>query len=62
MRSDGSSQVTYGGWPLYYYSGDAAPGDVNGQGVNGVWYVVSPDGDEIRSGGAAEPAPGPADY
>lgn len=61
-RTDGSSQVTYGGWPLYYYSGDAAPGDVNGQGVNGVWYVVSATGDEVRSGGTSEPAAGPGDY
>ncbi|MDX1600711.1 MAG: hypothetical protein R3191_04270 [Anaerolineales bacterium] len=43
-RADGSTQVTYNGHPLYTYSEDSAPGDVNGQGVNGAWYVVSPDG------------------
>jgi len=47
VRDDGSAQVTYGGWPLYYFAADAAPGDVNGQGVNDVWFVVSPAGEQI---------------
>ena len=47
-REDGSRQVTYNGWPLYYYAQDAAPGDVNGQGVNGVWFVLDADGEPIR--------------
>lgn len=42
VRPDGSNQVTYNGMPLYYWSGDAAPGDTNGQGVAGVWSVVNP--------------------
>lgn len=46
-RDDGSTQVTYDGWPLYYYSADAAPGDTNGQGVGDVWFVVGPDGAAI---------------
>lgn len=46
-REDGSEQVTYNGWPLYYYADDSAPGDTNGQGVNDVWYVVSATGDAI---------------
>jgi predicted lipoprotein with Yx(FWY)xxD motif len=33
-----------GDWPLYYFAGDAAPGDINGQGVGGVWWLVGPDG------------------
>ena len=33
-----------GDWPLYTFAGDAAPGDVNGQGVGEVWYAVAPDG------------------
>lgn len=47
-RSDGTVQATYHDWPLYYFAKDAAPGDVNGQGVNGVWFVVSPAGKAIQ--------------
>ena len=42
-RDDGTEQVTYDGWPLYYFIRDEAPGDTNGQGVGDVWYVVSPN-------------------
>jgi predicted lipoprotein with Yx(FWY)xxD motif len=45
---DGTTQVTYNGWPLYYYAEDTAPGDVNGQGVGGVWFLVSPTGEMIE--------------
>ncbi len=48
-RDDGTTQLTYGGWPLYYFANDSAPGDTNGQGVNDVWYVVSPMGEGIFS-------------
>ena len=41
---EGGTQVTYGGWPLYYFSGDSAPGDVNGQGQGDVWYVIDATG------------------
>jgi len=37
---DGSAQATCNGWPLYTFVQDAAPGDVNGQGANDVWYVL----------------------
>lgn len=47
-RADGTTQATYGGWPLYYFVQDAAAGDVNGQGVGGNWWVVGPDGQPIR--------------
>ncbi|MGW2850241.1 hypothetical protein ACWC5G_36810, partial [Streptomyces sp. NPDC001274] len=40
--------VTYGDWPLYYYVGDMGPGDVNGQGLDGEWFAVSPDGKLVR--------------
>ena len=43
-RADGSAQITWQGWPLYYYSGDKATGDTNGYGFNKLWYVVSPNG------------------
>jgi predicted lipoprotein with Yx(FWY)xxD motif len=29
-----------GKWALYYYSGDGAPGEANGQGVGGKWYAI----------------------
>ena len=48
-RTDGTVQVTYNGWPLYYYEKDKAPGDVVGQDVGGVWYVVSAAGDQIMT-------------
>ncbi len=43
VREDGSRQATYKGWPLYYFAGDKKPGDVNGDGVKGVWFVAKPD-------------------
>jgi predicted lipoprotein with Yx(FWY)xxD motif len=48
-RDDGSTQVTYKGMPLYHYAGDTQPGDVNGQGIGGVWFAVTPDGRLIRA-------------
>jgi uncharacterized surface protein with fasciclin (FAS1) repeats len=42
-RPDGSMQSTYKGWPLYYFVNDNNPGDVNGDGVNDVWYVAKPN-------------------
>ncbi len=39
-RRDGTAQATYGGWPLYYFAGDTAPGRATGQGSGGVWWVL----------------------
>jgi predicted lipoprotein with Yx(FWY)xxD motif len=39
---DGTHQVTYLGAPLYTYTKDINPGDTNGQGVDGVWFLVTP--------------------
>ena len=47
-RSNGVTQVTFHGHPLYYYSGDKAAGDTNGQGLNGKWYVLGTDGNPIK--------------
>jgi len=41
-RTDGTTQVTYGGHPLYYFKSDTSSGDVKGQGVGGVWYILGP--------------------
>lgn len=47
-REDGETQVTANGWPLYYYSNDSGPGDIEGQGVNDVWFVVDATGAPVR--------------
>jgi predicted lipoprotein with Yx(FWY)xxD motif len=55
-RSDGAMQVTYNGHPLYLYAGDQKPGDTAGQGLDffgGKWYVLSPAGNEVTSGGGS---------
>ncbi|CAN5177984.1 lipoprotein [soil metagenome] len=46
-RTDGTEQVTYNGWPLYYFAGDEAPGDTNGQGIGDIWWVLGPAGEAI---------------
>lgn len=50
-RDDGSRQVTFAGRPVYTYSEDAAPGDVDGQGFSNTWYVLGVDGDLIQQAG-----------
>ncbi len=42
--SDGSKQLTYDGWPLYYYAGDKSSGAITGEGISafgGTWYLVT---------------------
>jgi predicted lipoprotein with Yx(FWY)xxD motif len=39
-RDDGQKVATYKGWPLYYYAKDLAPGDILGEAVGGVWFVM----------------------
>ena len=54
QRQDGSMQVTYNDWPLYYFQQDQQPGDVQGQDVMGFgaeWYLVSPAGNELHADG-----------
>ncbi len=41
-RTDGGTQITYNGMPLYFWKNDVRPGDTNGQGVKDVWFVVNP--------------------
>src|SRR5262249_45708851 len=43
-RPDGKMQVTYAGLPLYLFAGDSKAGDVNGQGVGGIWHAIAPTG------------------
>jgi predicted lipoprotein with Yx(FWY)xxD motif len=44
---DGTMQVTVNGMPIYLFANDTAPGEVKGQGVGKVWYVIAPDGTMI---------------
>jgi predicted lipoprotein with Yx(FWY)xxD motif len=44
---DAGDQVKFGQWPLYYFAGDRAPGDTNGQGVSDIWFVIGADGQLI---------------
>ncbi|MEV0907191.1 hypothetical protein [Streptomyces hokutonensis] len=43
-RSDGASQLTLAGWPLYRYAKDDEPKEAYGQGVDGTWWAVTPTG------------------
>ncbi|HEX9228318.1 MAG TPA: hypothetical protein VF885_17075 [Arthrobacter sp.] len=46
---DGKKQLTVNGMPVYYYAEDKAAGDITGQGVGGVWYLVAPSGEMITA-------------
>ncbi|HKO84844.1 MAG TPA: hypothetical protein VJ140_09865 [Actinomycetota bacterium] len=48
MQANGDTQVTYDGRPLYYFAGDAKPGDTNGQGVGGVWFTLTAAGKLVK--------------
>ena len=41
-RTDGTTQVTLNGRPLYFFAGDSAPGDTNGDGIGGIWHIAKP--------------------
>jgi predicted lipoprotein with Yx(FWY)xxD motif len=63
-RSDGGKQITYNGHPLYTFSGDAKPGDMNGQGqtaFGGNWFAITPAGSQVKgtvSGSGSSPSGG----
>ena len=46
--TDGTTMLTVNGFPAYYFAGDQAAGDTNGQGVGDVWYVFGSDGEPIN--------------
>lgn len=54
-RTDGSTQVTYKGHPLYFFVGDSRAGDINGEGSQAFgagWDLVSPAGKKVEKAGA----------
>mgnify|MGYP005813047313 CR=1 FL=1 len=46
--ADGSKIVTYNHKPLYTFAKDSKPGDINGQGVGSVWFMMAPDGSVVN--------------
>ena len=50
--TNGGTQLTLNGLPLYTYRPDVRQGDMTGQGFDGLWWVVSPGGEKIT-----DPAP-----
>jgi hypothetical protein len=49
MRSNGAHQVTYAGFPLYYYVGDKKAGQASGEGFQKTWYVVNATGGLVKT-------------
>jgi predicted lipoprotein with Yx(FWY)xxD motif len=50
-RKDARRQITYNGWPLYYYVSDLSPGQITCQKIReygGLWLVVHPNGKLVR--------------
>ena len=59
-RGDGSMQATYRGHPLYTYTGDTAPGQANGNGINlngGIWHEMTPSGAIVPASGSSSASP-----
>jgi predicted lipoprotein with Yx(FWY)xxD motif len=57
-RPDGSTQLSYGGHPLYAYATDGTPGVVLGQAIDqngGLWYVLDPAGKPITTSFSVTP-------
>jgi predicted lipoprotein with Yx(FWY)xxD motif len=61
-RDDGSAQWAYRGKPLYFFAGDARPGEVNGDGQGGAWRALRSAGQQARSASEASDAADTARY
>ncbi|ARF55483.1 SCO0930 family lipoprotein [Streptomyces gilvosporeus] len=48
-RPDGTRQLAVKCWPVYWFTGDKQPGDINGQGKMGLWFAVSQDGKKLTT-------------
>ena len=55
-RSDGTEQITVGGWALYRYAKDTKAGDATGQGVGGAWYAANAKGGKAGQAADVKPA------
>jgi predicted lipoprotein with Yx(FWY)xxD motif len=53
----GKRQVTYGGFPLYFFAQDTKPGQTNGQGFGGKWYLVGTTGTLLKHAAKTPVAP-----
>lgn len=52
-REGGDTQITYNGWPLYYFASDAEPGHTRGHDIHShgaEWYLVTPEGGKAGEG------------
>ncbi|MDK1473320.1 SCO0930 family lipoprotein [Streptomyces sp. 549] len=49
-RSDGTEQLAIDCWPVYWFTGDAGPGDTEGHLKGNVWHAITPDGKKAKSG------------
>jgi predicted lipoprotein with Yx(FWY)xxD motif len=59
-RSNGQTQATYNGHPLYTYIGDSAPGMTGGNGKNlsgGLWWAIGPGGTKVSAASSSSPSP-----
>lgn len=56
VSSDGDTQVTFDGWPLYRFAADRSAGSIRGEGIEppdaqafgGAWYLIAPDGTLVK--------------
>lgn len=57
VRPDGRRQVSLNGQPLYFYSGDSAPGETRGEGIDPAWHLARPaPSDDLQSARSAPDA------
>ncbi|MFI7400603.1 hypothetical protein ACIBW9_08950 [Streptomyces sp. NPDC049541] len=61
-KGSGKVQVTYAGHPLYYYAKDRKAGDLKGQGIDKVWYVLNAKGTAIKKAVPASNSSGGGGY
>lgn len=55
----GDTRLTYGGWPLYTFTGDSRPGQDTGQALTdsyGIWWALSPSGNPITTAASSSPS------